>query len=152
MNILFLDCDGVINSTIWYSNPKPATTVDEDIAPSAVKMLNYFTSMNDYDIVISSDWRIDSDCIKRLEKAGLKRVIDTTPITIFDDVPKTRKEEIQAWLNSHSEVKNYLILDDTPIEDSHYVHVNPYYGLMLDELRKLINYAQEFSRSSRCSE
>lgn len=143
MRVLFLDCDGVINSTKWFSSDKSELLVkDEDVDPNVVERLNKFVQQYDLKIVISSDWRIDNYYKKRLENAGIYNIIDKTPITIFDGYLDTyqisRGKEIQMWLDKHSEVDNFIIFDDMEIteHDGHFVKINPMYGLRLEDLIK----------------
>ena len=135
MNVVFLDIDGVLNSYLWSIRPKTIeeNQGDPDLDPIAIKLLNNFTNTFNLKIVISSDWRISSFCIPRLENAGVQNIIDTTPVTIFkmrnSSVHFTRGEEIQFWLDSHPEVKKFVIFDDR--EDfeqlNNYVKVDSYY-------------------------
>lgn len=91
-------------------------------------------------IVISSDWRIDSNWQNRLERAGLKHIIDKTPITIWSGHEFSRGEEIDMWLQSHLSVKNYVIIDDREDmmvqQKDHFVKVNPYCGLTDEDVEK----------------
>ena len=81
-----------------------------------------------------------------MERAGLKNIIDKTPITVLGQYGKTyhfsRGEEIDMWLQWHPEVKNYVIVDDR--EDmmehqlDHFVKVNPYRGFTDEDLEKAL--------------
>lgn len=77
-----------------------------------------------------------------MENAGLRNIIDKTPITIFGTYGSTyhfsRGEEIHMWLEWYPEIKNYVILDDrtdfTEEQQPHFIHVNPYCGLTDDDI------------------
>ena len=116
MKILFLDCDGIINHNAWYKSQAYYENdfLDQDIDPKVIERLNKLTNSKDVKIVISSSWKIASGCIERLRRVGLDNVIDITPNLIFS-VPiekYCRGMEIDAYLNAHSEVEKYLIIDD----------------------------------------
>lgn len=107
-----------------------------------IERVNKLCKDNDAKIVISSDWRIDSGCFARLQRAGLDFIIDKTPVTVFGTYGSTyhftRGEEIQMWLEWHPNVKNYVILDDrtdfTEEQQAHFVHINSYRGLLDEDI------------------
>lgn len=138
--VIFLDIDGVLNYTLWYyddRNPGNLYGQEGDLDPLCIERVNNLCKEFNAKIVISSDWRIDSGCFNRLQKAGLDFIIDKTPITIFGTYGTTyhftRGEEIQMWLEWHPSVKNYVILDDrtdfTEEQQQHFIHINSYRGL-----------------------
>lgn len=114
--IIFLDCDGVINHNAWYKSNEYYNNefIDPDIDPKVIERLNKLTDEFGIKIVISSSWKIDDYCVQRLEKAGLKNIIDVTPNLIFSCSPElySRGLEIDAWLMNHPGYYKYLILDD----------------------------------------
>lgn len=144
--IVFLDVDGVLNSYLWTVRPKTVeeNQGDPDLDPFAINLLNEFTQIFDLKIVISSDWRISSYCIPRLKNAGVKNIIDTTPLTILNSYKLKnwvkRGEEIQMWLNEHPEVENYVIFDDREdIEQKdHFIKIDSYRGLTQEDIQKAI--------------
>ena len=148
--VVFLDCDGVLNYDLWYyddRNPGNLFGQEGDIDPYCIERVNRICYQCDADVVISSDWRIASGWKERLEKAGLQRIIDKTPITTFGSYGSTyhfsRGEEIQMWLEWHPEVTNYVILDDrtdfTEEQICHFVKINPYCGLTDEDIILAIN-------------
>ena len=113
-NILFLDCDGVLNHEAWYKSDNYYNNkfIDPDIDPAIVERLNNLTSGTNTQIVISSSWKVDDYCIMRLEKAGVKNIVDITPTFIFIAGDSyCRGMEIQAWLENNI-CNNYVIVDD----------------------------------------
>ena len=147
--IIFLDIDGVLNYDLWYyddRNPGNLNGQEGDIDPLCVDRINAICDKTNSKIVISSDWRISSGCQNRLEKAGLKNIVDKTPVTIFGQYGHTyhfsRGEEIDMWLQWHPEVEKYVIIDDREdmlnIQLSHFVKVNPYCGFTDDDLEKAL--------------
>lgn len=141
--------DGILNYTLWYyddRNPGNLNGEEGDIDPLCVERINLLCEKSGAKIVVSSDWRISSSWQSRLEKAGLKNIIDKTPITIFGNYGKTyhfsRGEEIDMWLQWYPEISNYVIIDDR--EDmmehqlDHFVKVNPYRGFTDEDMEKAI--------------
>lgn len=111
-----MDIDGVCNSEQWYRSTEYYSNLfkDPDIDPYIIDLINQFTNETGVKLVISSSWKIDNYCLERLERAGLENVIGITTNLIFS-VPFDqfcKGIEIKTYLNSHSEVEQYLILDD----------------------------------------
>lgn len=139
---------GILNYTLWYYDDRNPGNLngEEDVDPLCVDRINLLCEKTGAKIVVSSDWRIATNWQNRLERAGLKNIIDKTPITVFGQYGKTyhfsRGEEIQMWLESHLSVKNYVIIDDR--EDmqqnqlDHFVKVNSYYGFTDKDLEKAL--------------
>lgn len=138
---------GVLNYTLWYyddRNPGNLNGQEGEIDPLCVDRINLLCEKMQAQIVISSDWRIATNYKERLERAGLKNIIDKTPVTLFGTYGSTyhftRGEEIQMWLEWHPATKNYVIIDDrddmTCEQLSHFVKVNPYRGFTDDDLEK----------------
>lgn len=124
--ILFLDIDGVLNSERYikrigelFDNP------DYQIDPEAVSILNKLISICKVDIVLSSTWRLAFSSHpspieavqKMLEHYGITgKVVGVTP-SIYTKtgliyLSQSRSYEIQAWLDEHVEIKDFVILDD----------------------------------------
>jgi hypothetical protein len=145
--VVFLDVDGVLNYTLWYlddRNPGNLNGEEGDIDPLCVERINILCEKLSAKIVVSSDWRVCTNWQSRLEKAGLKNIIDKTPITLFGNYGRTyhftRGEEIDMWLQWHPGVKNYVIIDDREdmMKDQmdHFVKVNSYRGFSDEDLEK----------------
>lgn len=153
LKIVFMDCDGVINSTSFYTsdrNPGNINGQEGDIDPECVERVLKICSETGTKIVLSSDWRISwPGSLIRLEKAGFPKglIIDKTPELIWTMIGRhdymleeddgryeySRGREIDMWLEAHPECTNYVILDDrmdfTEDQQPHFVHVNSYCGL-----------------------
>ena len=123
MKIIFLDCDGCINSQLWLYNNKPM--IDE----SKVVLLKEIVDKTEAKIVLSSSWRglkdinngsphsLYSYLEKTLKKYGLY-IIDHTPI-----IDENRPLEIYTWLDKHiNEVESFVSIDD----DWSYEHYKMY--------------------------
>jgi hypothetical protein len=137
-NTLFLDIDGVLNSTrSFYAFKTKVVPTDKKhneygrIDPVTISMLQELHKECPFDIVISSSWRIIyplSYIIEMFEHIGWVNppIIDITP-----DKTRFRGDEVQQWLDVHPEVTQYVILDDDSDFHPHqpYVKVNGRIGL-----------------------
>ena len=144
MKVIFLDCDGVINYTKWYTSEtyQSLTNTDElDIDPAVIERLNRLSDETESYFVISSSWKISSGYQHRLSKAGLRNIIDKTPDLIWyanlSNFKYSRGEEIALWLNNHPDVTDYIIIDDcsdfTEEQSYHTITVDPMYGFTEDD-------------------
>jgi len=125
MRVIFLDIDGVLNSSrtaVAYQQ-----MLQRDLDPVAVRMLHRLVMTCEASIVVSSVWRLGDDwrelvwsCLRAAgwpveyyrwlrdnDYYGESPLIDRT-----DRSGPTRGHEIQRWLDDHPEVTDYLILDD----------------------------------------
>lgn len=140
--IIFLDCDGVINSIQWEAVRKdmpPASVIDDAIDPRCLSRIVSICKVTGAKIVLSSDWRISWPFARtRLERAGMPEglIMDCTPV--LNTVPgmhrHSRGDEVQAWLDAHDDVYDYVIIDDREdfLQDQvrlHLVHVNNWVGI-----------------------
>ena len=154
--IVFMDCDGVLNSTSFYvsdRNPGNINGQEGDIDPECLERVLRICNETGAKIVLSSDWRITWPGARiRLERAGFPEglIIDKTPFAwgndmslkqyMLDDIEDiySRGNEINLWLKEHPDCTNYVILDDridfTEEQQPHFVHVNPMVGLTDDNV------------------
>lgn len=140
MKIIFLDIDGVLNSTEYFRNAPDSylfsdpeinldnyqTRVQEwskDIDEKAVKVLNKIIEKTGAKIVLSSAWRNsrweEIEDILNLKGFEYLPLLDRTPTLDWDS--SVRGNEILFWIKHnaqyvqepHYKYKNYLILDDS---------------------------------------
>jgi len=138
MKVLFLDIDGVLNTSEWLKD-RVKGTEDRDayylsmIDPAAVGLLNQVLERTGCEVVLSSTWRIahERPAMQRLlEIKGFNgAILDYTPRKGTEAIPIRRKPggpwvnakfseyvdrgyEIHAWLEKHPEVTSFAILDD----------------------------------------
>ena len=140
-----MDVDGVLNYTKWYvddRNPGNLYGQEGEIDPECVRRIVNICEKTGAKIVLSSDWRIDKNSIKRLERAGFPEglIFSQTPELIwtrFNSPTSTedysRGREIDMWLNEHPDTYDYVIIDnreDFSDEQKrfHYIYVDPYVG------------------------
>lgn len=146
--IIFLDFDGVLNSTKWYCKKnRPKSNFD----PNAIKLLNYIIDKTNAKIVLSTSWRFDNNIYDLCKNIGIKgEIIGITPSLKFFGSAENisadyicRGNEIAAWLINyiksqklnicHWEYPFYVILDDDCdmllIQKKNFVHINNNTGL-----------------------
>jgi hypothetical protein len=119
MKVVFLDIDGVLNSTEYIEGLEDPRIHENHIDPARVVLLNQLLDESTY-IVISSSWRsfVPDRMVlsKLLEERGLLagKVIDYTPYVPLRFNNFRREDEITAWLSSHV-VESYVILEDAEL-------------------------------------
>lgn len=155
MDVLFMDIDGVLNSTrsllrankvepteserdflfelsnTYYSGyPLSVLTADLlGLSRECIKNLNLVIEATGVQVVVSSSWRFCHNIVglqKLLEYRGFRgELIDITPINLVGS-NKVRGREIQAWLDLNPEVDRFVIVDD----DSDMAHLKRYLVLV----------------------
>lgn len=130
MKIIFLDFDGVINPISYHHSAS-------GFSKSACENLqSILTKDPDVRIVISSAWRRNG--LKTCQEILKDQGIDSTKVIGITDseggwVPENgiREAQISRWLDGHSEVKKYVVLDDFPMPKfkDNYLKINAYVGL-----------------------
>lgn len=137
MKILFLDIDGVLNSnrTAVAFNGYPHDFSEKDAVKFdnvAIGLIQKLCKETGCKVILSSDWRYSST-IEEVSYAFNIACIGCTSIT--SDYEISRGAEIQAWLNEHSEVTHYAIVDDIAqmlsSQASNFVQTDPEVGLSL---------------------
>lgn len=130
MKVLFLDVDGVLNTTksrSLYSLSKPL-----------LRRLQTIVEQTNCKIVLSSTWRKHPEALRRLKRTLEYRgmsIYDVTPVFWRDEEGNRlyRGHEIQHWLDDHPEVISYCIVDDdSDMLDNqlrNFVQTDPDYGL-----------------------
>lgn len=100
--VLFLDIDGVLNSTERARNNIPYSV----FMPEGLAFLRHLVA-HGVRIVVSSSWRLGRT-IPQLSEALTVPVADVTPRSPFESC---RGEEIQSWLDANG-APDYCIIDD----------------------------------------
>ena len=112
MRVIFLDIDGVLNSTrtCIATGGYPGEELEaKDLTRFdwiAIGLLRRLCESSGIQIVLSSSWRIIVD-IKKLGDAMGLPIIDKTPV-----LASSRGNEIARWLSEHPEVEQWAIIDD----------------------------------------
>lgn len=139
-HVLFLDFDGVLNNTSWYSKDDEVPPgIDRDFDPENIRAVAQLIRALDADLVVTSSWRHLPEVPDRLVAIGLPRPVGITP----RDPERIRGKEIAAWLALHPEVEDYLILDDDvediqPYHPGRVVKTSVYAGFTEELLKELL--------------
>ena len=103
MKVIFLDIDGVLNTTVM-KNPRKLPYVTEKRLVGRFRTLARKTRAH---VVLISTWRYDPAGLFSARHHGIP-FHDCTP-----DLPhRPRRDEIMAWLKAHPRVARYAVLDD----------------------------------------
>jgi len=154
--VLFLDIDGVLNSKLYYKyiyKPEEGSRFD----PYCVILVKRLVEEFSLKIVISSTWRNGS--VNRL----MKELNEHNMIEYLHDdwhTPFVRRasrgSEINLWLDSHPEVKDYLILDDNENlldhQLSRFVKTSNYLGMVQERYHQARNLLLSYNQIGVSSE
>lgn len=117
MSVLFLDIDGVLNSTSYWHDAGEKLPMGKAgaIDPQAVARLNQIVQSTNCMVVLSSSWRSQGyeHVDKMLQERGFKwRLIHQTPVK--EGCP--RCAEIDEWLSLNADLwgDRFVVLDDDP--------------------------------------
>lgn len=165
MKVIFLDFDGVLNSSSYaaslFEAGKPTT--DESghdlFDPDTIKRLNRIVDETNAMIVVSSSWRyLGLTALRNLwqERGFHGQIIGLTSLHAVDDyimehglewlekgtiTSSPRAIEIETWLQEHDNIDSFVILDDIPMSaalQQHFVQINPKLGLSDAQAAKAI--------------
>ncbi len=139
MKVLFLDIDGVLNSTRTnIANGGYPMELHHTAAFdwTSIKLIQRLCDTGGIQVVLSSAWRLWNTPAEVSKAFGLP-IIDRTG----GGAGGLRGDEIQAWLDEHPEVTHYAILDDTPdmleSQQGNFVHTSPQDGLLWADFSRL---------------
>ena len=165
MKVIFLDFDGVLNSSRYAASLCKAgkPTQDENghelFDPATIKRFNRIVDETEAKIVLSSSWRyLGMTAIQAIwQERGLHgQIIGMTSLYAVDEyimehgldwltngaeVASPRAVEIESWLQEHDPIEQYVILDDLPMSATlqpHFVKTNPIHGLSDTQANKAI--------------
>jgi len=113
MIIIFLDIDGVLNSDTYHKSVNTKLKDWSRFDPQSVKMITSLIQDFNTKIVISSLWRLvaKKQLAIELKKSDLTKYLHndwSTPIL----EPPHRGKEIKLWLEAHSDISDFIIIDD----------------------------------------
>ncbi len=134
MKIIFLDVDGVLNSDLWNKNHKKETENGILIDEEKVKLLSKLINLTGAKIVLHSGWRFwfdenlspirkESEILAKIFKNNNIEIYDFTPDLTTEEIRKSGKfslskpKEILLWLSSHSNISNWVVIDDIVLND-----------------------------------
>lgn len=158
MKVIFLDVDGVLNSTQGniYHNRFPEDDYHEQHDywdPIAVSNLLYLTEEHqDIKFVISSTWR-KYNSLEKLQSFfsahGFRSdiVLDKT---VIDD--RIRGEQVQQWLNDnkHLDISHFVIIDDDAdmgkyLNTVHFIRTSHHEGLIFRQVEEVLKYFGDYT-------
>ena len=139
MKVIFLDFDGVINNwnndfIVDYDNVKYLLEIIKETGAKIVA-----TSSNKYSFQVNGIKYENSNYYKYVV------LLKDFGIEIFDVIPyvnKNREEEILTYLKEHSEISEFLILDDEYVGErlkEHQVFLDLYNGICYEHIIPSIN-------------
>lgn len=128
MNVIFLDIDGVLNSTNYMIECNGTFDYPENqMDKNAIKRLNKITGITGAKIVVSSTWRLHfiNKPLDRLQICMRSYGITGEIVGMTNNEhggPDRRGKQIQDWINEHPELDKFVIIDD----DSDMGHLLPH--------------------------
>ena len=118
MKIIFLDIDGVLNSSA-YRTQMGMRYFSEIIDQRKMLLLKHIVEETGAEVVLSSTWRkFWNPGESQLDPAGqhIQQIFRDYGLWIHSKTPvlekSGRNEEIQAWLSQNPYIDGYVILDD----------------------------------------
>lgn len=127
MKIIFLDIDGVLNDeqtfidihNYWEETGYRKLEIDINM----VKRLKKIIDATDAKVVLSSSWRFgwdliaDGNCIPRVKQdKELNDILLYHGIKVYSKTGRSkdgqRGKEISEWLDNHSGIESFVIIDD----------------------------------------
>jgi len=153
LKIIFLDCDGVLNSILFMQQCyKKDINPDDKIDPEAVSLLTDLVNKTNAKIVISSCWRddfLDSNDLEGLRQLLVVEnnlpdvIIGMTPYVWEPGKRRTRGNEIQKWIdNCNINIESFVIIDDDSDMEhlwKYLVKTNVMLGLRQEHIQKAIS-------------
>lgn len=129
MNIVFLDYDGVVNTLIYsekdndfnFNFPKDNKVNNYQ----AVKWLEKLCKEYKAKIVVTSSWREYDNYKECLYNGGLSKDIEI--IGKIKDYKYIRGSAIREYLDEHTEIEQYVILDDENVDKENNYDINTHF-------------------------
>ena len=141
MRVLFLDIDGVLISQDSMLDKMPTFSIDESrygdkLSKPATDLLFEIIKQYDFKVVLSSSWRLhelDLDLVDQLFAMYRQELYDvTSDFGVYSQSKLQREDEIQAWVDKHPEVTQFIYLEDDARDTlkDHLVKTNWQHGLL----------------------
>lgn len=160
MRIIFLDIDGVLNSTMWM-NSCARNDIDDVqtlmVDPVCVLLICQICKDLDAKIVITSSWRTGSLQSTMQELRQYKALVPLLEYVIGETPYRDRTAqsdnvhrgiEIKYWIELFEEdIDEYVIIDDDTDfldeQSQHLVNVNPTYGFTMIDAIEVVRLFSE---------
>ncbi len=144
LKVIFLDFDGVLNSAKYLLG---CVDCGMAIDPTRMVLLRRIIDATGAKIVLSTSWREHwSKDLINCDNTGvlINRIFSKYGLHIFDKTPELherRETEIKSWLDTHSEVESFVVLDDMLLNadylKGHFVKTSNYFdGLDETDVQK----------------
>lgn len=161
MKIIFLDIDGVLNSSFDVKEEYERTGIKKGLINTVyerpILLLKTLIDETEAKIVLSSSWRLFSedtpDEISLL--SILKEELNKYGLGIYDITPNLQSEnncrgkEIKKWIanNQNKEIESFVILDDDSdmedLKETNLVQTTFKDGLQIHHIEKALNILQK---------
>lgn len=151
MKVIFLDIDGVLNT---HNSKTHAPSGCYGIESSKLKKISKIVSETGAKVVLSSTWKSEIDKNLRYLTSDGKYMLNKFKydgkFILFDKTPDAetslqRGKEISTWLQYHTTVEKFVIIDDIEFSDMGYfgllnnlVLTDEYYGITDDNVAEAI--------------
>lgn len=141
--IVFLDIDGVLNST-KYRKDHPEGRDNKAIDPGALARLEVLLQATDASVVVSSTWRMEWSLFKLQTHLFRKGMHEKHILRFIGATPKLaakRGREIDTWLKYAPPVEAFIILDDSSDMTPYMrrlIRVDNEYGLLDSHVQKAV--------------
>ena len=123
MKVIFLDIDGVLNSTQYWESiqdeKKTMLEMESELDPKCIRNLKKIVDATNAKIVVTSTWK---RIIRKMNK--FERYIPQYGLHVYDKTPCHpdgaihRGDEIRQYLKEHkNEVDKFILIDDEEYPD-----------------------------------
>ncbi|MCX4317999.1 MAG: HAD domain-containing protein [Lachnospiraceae bacterium] len=148
--VIFLDIDGVLNSTFWNNAHQTEISGGTLIDNEKVRLLTQLAKKTKAKIILHSGWKFwfspdlhplrreSENLVKLLRQNGLA-IDGMTPDHSTEEIRTSRKfslvkaSEILAWLAAHEEAGQWIVIDDLDLHhqeiEKHQIRTDPNIGL-----------------------
>lgn len=144
VDVLFLDIDGVLlnrrDFLVKGKLPRPGSmSIDEQrhcFDAAAIKLTLLLCEAVNLHVIVCSTWNMDHS------HDDLRELLQLPVSGITDYAGKGRVGSVEAYLDEHPEVTNFVIFDDNPTFEKnerlkdHYVYIDSDVGVVPESIRK----------------
>ena len=141
LKIIFLDINGVLNST----GSAEAFGTRSELDPVSMGLLRRLVVKTDARIVITSSWRLDHSFseLRQIFRAAGGRRLEKRILDVTGAPSKPRSSQIYDWMSINKLNGAYVVLDDEALDIGPLVKCDPDYGFQYPEYRKALDILGE---------
>ena len=126
MNVIFLDIDGVLNTTVSKTNVYGSVGIDKHLVAKLKTIIDQTKAV----VVLTSTWKSDYEIFDpKSTSVGRYMYNKLYGIPIIDktkDNDTNRGYGIHNWLKNKKHIENFVILDDIYFNDYNEYNLTPY--------------------------